>query len=867
MSNYSIIPTTIFVWVLWLCSSTRSYIPALPTNLTVTTTTSGSGTENQNISAQNDTNWIIQLNWHPIGIFSDGIKHQLKSDTSNHSIYQGVLLHFSEFNATNQPPAVVPWIAMINCDSNSTVYSNQDDIFTLARDRGAAAAMLYSLTSHSCEINPEYLLNFEKPLDVFSAANLQGARLIESQFSNVLGAGYWFQSGLLNSSAPTILEQIKSLGLSNLTDLPPAKATPTDPSVQAGPNNQSNRSSLSESSTDPPLERRSNPLDQPPARHKLIARSTHPTDNSSHIKLNMNVSRHPTGSDTHPSPVYLIATLANAEITGSLDQQKQDRNQNSNFQGAPGNGSNSNTGLAMIILYAITGCVSFIFRFLVCLIAFACLPLPLLLSPHTDLGRFLIVIVSGAIRAIRNPDRYGPRPGGRVDPQTGEEDPYAQPRQTRAAGLGKAILDTFPIVKFGRQRIDPKFDAEGNSDDLSRDAKVDVDPSSPDEESVMMRQRGMNQPGSALVSNPNRTVKDEEDEIEEETRVNTSELSPSQILASQVPLMSRSRLSIDSLEADPPKGDAISSSVSQSARDETPTSHENFTSTPVLQNTTPDDDPTDEVSKTKEQTEVATELVDVNNSITCPICVCDFEDDDEIRMLPCDARHQFHKECVDPWLLNESKFCPLCRWDLSTRKDGSKIMTEVILAAESEGPSTPRSGHPISPTGQPDDESPSVLQNSQSASSSRSATREINTPRLSRSLPPWLSFGNGPSSSSPPTSDPERPMNSGSPRQRVQNRRSTLLSIVPHIRKRRQDSRQENSILHPDSVPSNPQQQPSSSPEPQANHHHLPLDNSRGADLESASKSRFNKYLAHIRRKKLPTPAHHHHLPTPSSST
>ncbi|KAI9604287.1 hypothetical protein H4Q26_003901 [Puccinia striiformis f. sp. tritici PST-130] len=706
---------------LWLCSSTRSYIPALPTNLTVTTTTSGSGTENQNISAQNDTNWIIQLNWHPIGIFSDGIKHQLKSDTSNHSIYQGVLLHFSEFQCYQSTTAVVPWIAMINCDSNSTVYSIK---------------MTFSLWL------------------VIDAANLQGARLIESQFSNV----------------PRRWLLIKSLGLSNLTDLPPAKATPTDPSVQAGPNNQSNR-----------------------IEHECLPPST--------------------GSDTHPSPVYLIATLANAEITGSLDQQKQDRNQNSNFQGAPGNGSNSNTGLAMIILYAITGCVSFM---------------------------FLIVIVSGAIRAIRNPDRYGPRPGGRVDPQTGEEDPYAQPRQTRAAGLGKAILDTFPIVKFGRQRIDPKFDAEGNSDDLSRDAKVDVDPSSPDEESVMMRQRGMNQPGSAWF------------------RIRTGQSRMKKMKSKRKPEQSRSRST---------EGDAISSSVSQSARDETPTSHENFTSTPVLQNTTPDDDPTDEVSKTKEQTEVATELVDVNNSITCPICVCDFEDDDEIRMLPCDARHQFHKECVDPWLLNESKFCPLCRWDLSTRKDGSKIMTEVILAAESEGPSTPRSGHPISPTGQPDDESPSVLQNSQSASSSRSATREINTPRLSRSLPPWLSFGNGPSSSSPPTSDPERPMNSGSPRQRVQNRRSTLLSIVPHIRKRRQDSRQENSILHPDSVPSNPQQQPSSSPEPQANHHHLPLDNSRGADLESASKSRFNKYLAHIRRKKLPTPAHHHHLPTPSSST
>jgi hypothetical protein len=74
----------------------------------------------------------------------------------------------------------------------------------------------------------------------------------------------------------------------------------------------------------------------------------------------MNLSRHSTsGSDMNASPVYLIATLANAEITGSLDQQKQDRNQNNNFQSTTGNNTNPNTGLAMIILYAITGCVSF----------------------------------------------------------------------------------------------------------------------------------------------------------------------------------------------------------------------------------------------------------------------------------------------------------------------------------------------------------------------------------------------------------------------------------------------------------------------------------------------------------------------------
>ena len=60
-----------------------------------------------------------------------------------------------------------------------------DDIFTLARDHGASAAMLYSSTSEGCLINPYYVQAFEKPLDVFSSGSLQGARLIESQFKCV----------------------------------------------------------------------------------------------------------------------------------------------------------------------------------------------------------------------------------------------------------------------------------------------------------------------------------------------------------------------------------------------------------------------------------------------------------------------------------------------------------------------------------------------------------------------------------------------------------------------------------------------------------------------------------------------------------
>jgi hypothetical protein len=56
-------------------------------------------------------------------------------------------VHFSE-ESRNQPPSIVPWIAMINCDTNGTDYSLEDDIFTLCRDQGAQAALLYSSTSH-----------------------------------------------------------------------------------------------------------------------------------------------------------------------------------------------------------------------------------------------------------------------------------------------------------------------------------------------------------------------------------------------------------------------------------------------------------------------------------------------------------------------------------------------------------------------------------------------------------------------------------------------------------------------------------------------------------------------------------------------
>lgn len=46
---------------------------------------------------------------------------------------------------------------------------------------------------------------------------------------------------------------------------------------------------------------------------------------------------------------------------------------------------------------------------------------------------------------------------------------------------------------------------------------------------------------------------------------------------------------------------------------------------------------------------------------TCPICIVDFEEGDDLRILPCEGKHRFHQECVDQWLLELSGSCPICR--------------------------------------------------------------------------------------------------------------------------------------------------------------------------------------------------------------
>ncbi|KAF9653243.1 hypothetical protein BDM02DRAFT_3087355 [Thelephora ganbajun] len=445
------------LYVLWLSAAVLAYIPASPTNDTQKAIQSGLNVTDVS---------MLNLLWFENGPYSINVAYELVGAGSN-GINRGALVHFGEKNLTNAT-TITPWIALVSCDYNSTDASLVDDIFTLARDRGAVSALLYSAYSSACIINEEYAnpAHFDQVFDIFSTQSLTTARLIEERFDHIDRNLYGsFNAERLNESFYVINSTLNN------------------------------------------------------------------------------------GNSTGPGYIFATLRAYNATETNFPPSATPTNN--------TGDGTNQQqekkTSLAMIILYVITGCVSVLFA---------------------------IVIISGAIRAFRHPERYGPRG---IDPTNPDDTMYPQ---SRAKGLARAVLDTFPIVKFNRPQDESQDakDAEARGMELTQWEVVDAPVSSSEP-------GGSEQKATGEKSPPDRVT----------------------------------------IEEGSPDGQPRRTAPRRSG---TQASRQNPDVTPQT---------------------IGRE--------TCPICIVDFEEGDDLRVLPCDGKHRFHQACVDPWLLELSSSCPLCRED------------------------------------------------------------------------------------------------------------------------------------------------------------------------------------------------------------
>ncbi|KAF9144142.1 hypothetical protein BGX30_013680 [Mortierella sp. GBA39] len=61
-----------------------------------------------------------------------------------------------------------------------------------------------------------------------------------------------------------------------------------------------------------------------------------------------------------------------------------------------------------------------------------------------------------------------------------------------------------------------------------------------------------------------------------------------------------------------------------------------------------------------------------NDPVECVICLEEFEDEAELRVLPC--RHEYHVICIDSWLTKRKKFCPICKRDICTPSESTPLL-------------------------------------------------------------------------------------------------------------------------------------------------------------------------------------------------
>ncbi|KAL3586367.1 hypothetical protein D5086_013234 [Populus alba] len=74
-------------------------------------------------------------------------------------------------------------------------------------------------------------------------------------------------------------------------------------------------------------------------------------------------------------------------------------------------------------------------------------------------------------------------------------------------------------------------------------------------------------------------------------------------------------------------------------------------------------------------------IIGLKNPFDCAVCLCEFEPEDQLRLLP-KCSHAFHMECIDTWLLSHST-CPLCRACLLSDFSPNNTRSPLVLVLES----------------------------------------------------------------------------------------------------------------------------------------------------------------------------------------
>uniref|UniRef100_A0A2P2NFI8 RING-type E3 ubiquitin transferase n=1 Tax=Rhizophora mucronata TaxID=61149 RepID=A0A2P2NFI8_RHIMU len=74
-------------------------------------------------------------------------------------------------------------------------------------------------------------------------------------------------------------------------------------------------------------------------------------------------------------------------------------------------------------------------------------------------------------------------------------------------------------------------------------------------------------------------------------------------------------------------------------------------------------------------------IIGLKNPFDCAVCLCEFEPEDKLRLLP-QCSHAFHTECIDTWLLSHST-CPLCRTSLLPDSSPNSSYSPIVIVLES----------------------------------------------------------------------------------------------------------------------------------------------------------------------------------------